>query len=240
MKYSAEQKQEVATKRFRGWHYQFDLGDGVITQPSRPIQAWHECRKSFIMGFICTFLGNSLRGMRCLDIGCNAGFWSFELAKMQADYIRAVDSAQGVIDQAKFVRDCIQHDREFEMIDFEARDLFDIEESVEPFDLILALGVAYHLTDLVGFFQRVYRLSKRIVVVDSTVSTRDEAILEISDHTKYISCAEGEFSFVPTAKTLSRVLQHVGFKNVLQLMPTPDLLEPYRKGERVVLVALKS
>ena len=83
-----------------------------------------------------------LMNKRCLDIGCNAGFFSVEMAK-QGGVVRGVDICQDnnydAIKQAKFVAKCLSLDIEYLMTDF-----MNLIES-QFYDLVLFLGVYYHL-----------------------------------------------------------------------------------------------
>ncbi len=68
------------------WFHNLHLPDGRETAPDHPLgdfpaYKWRE---------IATALPDDLTGWRALDVGCNAGFYSFELARRGADVL-AVD-----------------------------------------------------------------------------------------------------------------------------------------------------
>jgi 2-polyprenyl-3-methyl-5-hydroxy-6-metoxy-1,4-benzoquinol methylase len=241
-KYTAQEKKELAAT-FKKWHYEFDLGDGIIMKTTRENHMrWHNIRKNFFMGVIDKLFNGSLKGKTFLDIGCNAGFWSFALIDRGASYGLAIDKSPSHIKQAEFVRNCIQTDNEYNNIEFKNIDVFDLPIKDQTFDLILALGILYHLTDPVSFLRRVYDLANYCVFIDTAVSTLnvEDPVLEIGSSDKYVCCGEREFSFVPGEKALIRMLHHTGFSNLLKPYP-PQSKEnnAFIDGSRVAIVAFK-
>ncbi len=67
----------------------------------------------------------------------------------------AIDQSPYVIEHAEFVRACIANTSEYEMIEFRNRNFFDFPTNGKQYDLIRLIGIAYHLTDIIGFFLRV-------------------------------------------------------------------------------------
>lgn len=107
-KFTVQEKKEIV-RSFKWWHYEFDLGDGILTKCTRKNHMkWHNLRRNFFMGAVDELFNGSLKGKTFLDIACNAGFWSFELARRGASYGLAIDKSSELIKQAEFVRTCIQ------------------------------------------------------------------------------------------------------------------------------------
>jgi tRNA (mo5U34)-methyltransferase len=81
-----------------------------------------------------------LRGVSVLDIGCNAGFYSLEMKRRGAQRVLGIDSSEQYLEQARF-------SAEVENVDVEYRRLsvYEVAELKEKFDLVLFLGVLYHL-----------------------------------------------------------------------------------------------
>src|SRR5213593_3169791 len=95
---------------YRYWHYPFDFGNGVTVTPTH---GWPEAAKEmrdFIWPIVTKRCGGDLHGLRVLDIGCNAGFWSLEAYKSGAGYVLGVDASSEALEQAVFVRDALQID----------------------------------------------------------------------------------------------------------------------------------
>jgi tRNA (mo5U34)-methyltransferase len=81
-----------------------------------------------------------LNGKSVLDIGCNAGFYSLEMKRRGAERVVAIDSDPAYLAQARFAAEVRGAD-----IDFRELDVYEIERLGEKFDLVLFLGVLYHL-----------------------------------------------------------------------------------------------
>jgi tRNA (mo5U34)-methyltransferase len=81
-----------------------------------------------------------LSGKTVLDIGCNAGFFSMEMKRRGADRVLGIDFDEDYLRQARFAA-------EVEGIDIEFRNLsvYDVGALGERFDLVLFIGVLYHL-----------------------------------------------------------------------------------------------
>ncbi|MDP9293212.1 MAG: class I SAM-dependent methyltransferase, partial [Actinomycetota bacterium] len=98
-----------------------------------------------------------ITGQRVLDIGCNAGYMSFEGKRLGAGYVLGVDSNLGAstsfIDQAEFCREILRLD-----VEFREQSFFTLEAPV-PFDLVLFCGVLYHLEDYATALDRLLALA---------------------------------------------------------------------------------
>jgi tRNA (mo5U34)-methyltransferase len=81
-----------------------------------------------------------LSGKTVLDIGCNAGFYSFEMKRRGAKRVVAIDDAQNYLAQGQLAAGVLGLDIEFAQLS-----VYDLGRLQEKFDLVLFLGVFYHL-----------------------------------------------------------------------------------------------
>src|SRR3954467_10907201 len=81
-----------------------------------------------------------LRGWTVLDVGCNAGFYSQEMKRRGADRVVGVDSDARYLEQARFAADVAGLS-----IDFRQMTVYELPRLGERFDLVLFMGVLYHL-----------------------------------------------------------------------------------------------
>ena len=81
-----------------------------------------------------------LSGKTVLDIGCNAGFYAMEFKRRGAARVVGTDSDPRYLAQARFAA-------EVEGLDIEFRELsvYDVALLGEKFDLVVFMGVLYHL-----------------------------------------------------------------------------------------------
>ena len=119
------------------WFHNLHLPTGHQTAPDHPLGdypafKWRQFRSS---------LPDDLTGWRALDVGCNAGFYSFELARRGAR-VFAIDADPHYLRQAHWARSLLGLDERVELREMQVYDLARVDER---FDLVLFLGVLYHL-----------------------------------------------------------------------------------------------
>jgi tRNA (mo5U34)-methyltransferase len=85
---------------------------------------------------------DDLSGQSVLDIGCNGGFYSFEMKRRGATRVLGVDHDPVYLAQARFAREQLGLE-----VEFIQADVYDIDSVVggEKFGYVLFMGVLYHL-----------------------------------------------------------------------------------------------
>lgn len=126
---------EARIKELGPWFHNLDLR-GIRTAPEHflgdyPSFKWQGFRH---------LVPDDLRGMTVLDIGCNAGFYSLELKRRGADRVVAIDSDPRYLAQARLAAEVAGAD-----IEFQQMSVYDVAGLGRRFDLVLFLGVLYHL-----------------------------------------------------------------------------------------------
>jgi tRNA (mo5U34)-methyltransferase len=81
-----------------------------------------------------------LHGRTVLDIGCNAGFYSIEMKRRGADRVLGIDVDERYLAQAKLAASLSDVDIELQQLS-----VYDIGTLGERFDVIMFMGVLYHL-----------------------------------------------------------------------------------------------
>lgn len=81
-----------------------------------------------------------LTGKTVLDIGCNAGFYSIEMKRRGADRVLGVDFDEDYLAQARFAAEVSGLDIEFQKLS-----VYDVARLGETFDVVIFMGVLYHL-----------------------------------------------------------------------------------------------
>jgi len=156
---------------FSRWHYEFDLGHGVTTPIASIGHAnRHKQRKEYFFTPLVELCGGTLSGKRVLDLGCNAGYWSLAAIEAGADFVLGIDGRQMHIDQANLVF-------EAKAIDpgryrFDLADIFALDLQEETFDIVLCLGLLYHVSKPFELMERMSRWNTDVLVIDSTLDTR--------------------------------------------------------------------
>lgn len=117
------------------WFQNIDL-QGVKTAPNHFLGDYPSCKwRNFERAIPADLTGKSV-----LDIGCNAGFYSIEMKRRGAARVVGIDSDPKYLAQARFAAEVLQVE-----IEFRELDVYHIAELRERFDLVLFMGVLYHL-----------------------------------------------------------------------------------------------
>ncbi len=85
-------------------------------------------------------LPEDLHGKTVLDVGCNGGFYSIEMKRRGADRVVAIDVDERYLEQARYAARVSGVSVEFANLD-----VYHVRDLGEKFDLVLFLGVLYHL-----------------------------------------------------------------------------------------------
>jgi len=119
------------------WFHNLHLPDGRETAPDHPLGDFPAFKWHQIEG--C--LPEDLSGARALDIGCNAGFYSFELAARGAEVL-ALDLDEHYLQQGRWAAQYLDRERR---VEFRQGSVYDLVEVEGTFEVVLFMGVLYHL-----------------------------------------------------------------------------------------------
>lgn len=117
------------------WFHNLDL-HGVKTAPGHflgdyPAVKWRT---------FCDAIPRDLASRSVLDIGCNGGFYAMEMKRRGAGRVLGIDSDTDYLAQARFAAEVMGLDIEFRQLS-----VYDVGAIGERFDIVLFMGVLYHL-----------------------------------------------------------------------------------------------
>jgi tRNA (mo5U34)-methyltransferase len=117
------------------WFHNIDLG-GVPTAPNHflndyPNVKWRRFEHA---------IPSDLTGKTVLDIGCNAGFYAIEMKRRGAERVLGIDFDDRYLEQARFAAEVKGQDIEFRLLS-----VYDVAQLGETFDIVLFMGLLYHL-----------------------------------------------------------------------------------------------
>jgi tRNA (mo5U34)-methyltransferase len=117
------------------WFHNLTL-EGVQTAPDHflgdyPATKWQNFRNA---------IPDDLTGMTVLDIGCNGGFYSIEMKRRGAKRVLGIDHDEGYLAQGRFAAGVLNMD-----IEFRQMSVYEVPMLRERFDVVLFMGVFYHL-----------------------------------------------------------------------------------------------
>lgn len=142
------------------WFHNLHLPGGVQTAPDHelgdfPAFKWAELRSA---------LPGKLRGWSALDIGCNAGYYSFQLARRGATVL-GIDHDDRYLAQARWARE--RYGLDDARVSFRRAQVYEIARWNRRFDLVLFLGIFYHLRYPLLALDAAARTTKRLLLFQS-------------------------------------------------------------------------
>lgn len=146
-----------------GWYQNIKLGEGLQTKTRRiwrepadhPMDRWHAVEPAF---------PDSFAGKSVLDVGCNAGFFSFKAAERGAAYVCGVDYNAAYIEQAKFAAE-IRGDN----VDFRVCSVERLRSLKKIFNVTLCIGLLYHTKDLLGAIREIAHVTDEMAIIESAI-----------------------------------------------------------------------
>lgn len=117
------------------WFHNLEL-DGIATAPDHFLGDYP---RSKFERFAAALPAN-LAGKSVLDIGCNAGFYAFEMKRRGAERVVGIDTDPRYLAQAKLASEVLEIDIELRQLD-----VYGVDKLGERFDVVLFMGVLYHL-----------------------------------------------------------------------------------------------
>jgi tRNA (mo5U34)-methyltransferase len=117
------------------WFHNLDL-DGVKTAPDHFLGDY----PAIVWSHIGRVLPARLEGKTVLDVGCNAGFFSLEMKRRGAARVIGIDPDERYLAQARLASEVCGLE-----LDLRRLSVYDVAELGERFDLVLFMGVLYHL-----------------------------------------------------------------------------------------------
>lgn len=201
---------------FDRWHYAYAFEGGVsfaakhevvraITDaPERPLQRFRH-----FMPDVLAANGGSLEGLRVLDIACNSGFWSIQCALLGAD-VTGFDARLELVAQANLIKRIVGVDN----VEFKQLNFFDMtpEALGGTFDLVLNLGVLYHLPQALDTLERTRAMATKHILLDTGVHTTSNAAVYVRWEDPYDIHAAADPGIValPSRCAIDFMLEHVG------------------------------
>jgi SAM-dependent methyltransferase len=245
---------DAALARFGRWMYEFDLGGGVKTPVyAEEIVRVHRVRESMIFGFL-DGIGFAYDRHTVLDLGCNEGYFLFEMLRRGCPGGTGVDARADNLAKAAFVRDRLGYDT----AELRQSDVFEFDAGTGTFDLVLLLGLIYHVHNPVGLVRAAAAAARRMLILetqlcrsprpipfgwgsaDSLLQADAYFVAHVENLPDNPLASLGGISLVPNLQAAVETLRQCGFRSIVQLHPNHAVREPqYDRVDRVVLVGVR-
>lgn len=226
--------------RFPQWAYPFVFPGGhTVTVPPR-IENRTFQREHYFLDPLLALCGGDLKGRRVLDLACNAGWWSLAVIRAGAAYVHGVDGRAMHIEQAHTV--FAEFDVDPGRYRFEQRNVFELED-VGEFDVVLCLGLLYHVAKPFELLERISGWNRDLLVVDTSVNRYPGSLIEFHHESTsdLVNAVDHQLVVSPSKRAVVEMGNELGYR-VVTLQPrfTSWLgCGDYRNGTRRAFMCAK-
>jgi tRNA (mo5U34)-methyltransferase len=150
------------------WFHHLHLPDGRQTAPDHPLGDF----PAFTWRELAPHVPEDLTGWTALDIGCNAGFYTFELARRGAR-VTGLEPDEHYLAQARWAaaRYGVEDD-----VELRRGTVYDLVDAHESWDLVLFMGVLYHLRHPLLALDAVAAATRRLLVLQTLTMPGDARV----------------------------------------------------------------
>jgi len=236
------------------WFYTFDLPGGHRTASYHDgeLDAIHATRWRMLSQHVENVFGGNYAKLKALDLACHQGYFSLKTAQLGFASVLGIDARHSHVDDSRLMAEIYG----LEQVQFQQADIFDLDAQRQgKFDLVLMLGLLYHLENPVGALRLAHTLCKGVCLIETQVVPGLSGLVDYGSY-RFVRPLKGSFGIidetadthgpeasvtgiclVPSLEALLWTLQKVGFADVSVLKPPADAYEQLRYGKRVMVAA---
>ena len=197
-------------------------------------QDYTKARQAVIGGFL-TAVKEPMSLVSALDVGCGVGYFSKFLSDLGFQVV-AVDGRD---------ENAAEGQRRYPEVKFLSRNVEDPDfADLGIFDLVLCVGLVYHLENPFRVIRSLYSLTGKILIVEALCAPGTKPGLQLVDEGLGADQSLNCVAFYPTEACLVKMLYRVGFPFVygFRRLPGRRFFHPSlrRRKERTILVASKN
>jgi tRNA (mo5U34)-methyltransferase len=237
------------------WMYQWRLRDGTETRvANEEFPSIHRTRAELIETRARAALHGAGPGATALDLACNEGWFSHRLREWGAQRVLGLDVRRKNIERANVMRD--HYEIPPEEMEFREADVFALDPAeLGTFDVVLVLGLIYHVENPMGVLRLARACTRRLCVIESQLTRQVQPIVHGLGQTGQLHESEGSFaiqvetgnnslastgrviSLIPNRAALAEMARSAGFTTIEFAQPKGDHNPQYVGGDRAVLFA---
>jgi hypothetical protein len=238
----------------REWFYRYELPDGshTATYHAGSLDAIHETRWRMLEQCLDQEFPLGLGSVQAVDLAAHQGWFATRLAQSGIGSVHGIDARASHVADSRLISAVLG----LENVQFTQSDVFDIDTAgLGRFDLVLMLGLIYHLENPVGALRLARALCSKLCVIETQVVPGMSGMVDFGSY-QFVRPLRGSFGIidetdethgpetgvtgiclVPSVEALTWLLGKVGFSRSEVLVPPADAYEQLHHGKRVMVVA---
>jgi len=170
-----ELRQRLAAQEWTA--HNIRLNSDITTMPGKPDFMETDTRLKAILRILSFIYGDRISGLRVADLGCLEGGFALALAQRGLSVI-ALEARRSNFEKPLLLKE------HFSLANLEVRQE-DVKnftlERFGSFDIVLALGILYHLDRPVDWLHQIAKLTRTVLIIESHYAPADERALKLVD-----------------------------------------------------------
>lgn len=238
----------------REWFYPFELPDGRKTRMYIPddMATIHETRLTMIFSVLDAMFANQWPQATALDVACHEGYFAINLARRGCRDVLGIDIRKENVEGAELMRSVYG----LSNLRLDERDVLSLEPAeYGHFDVVLMLGLLYHLENPIKAIRVARAHTARVCLIETQIAPNLSGLVEwgsyrnprqmigsfaVVDESTEIAHRNREantssISLVPSLEALLAVMRAVGFSRVEVVAPPEGGNEQLVYGKRVLV-----
>ena len=238
----------------REWFYAYELPDGSTTPTYHggEIQPIHDTRWKMLEACLDENLGSERSGLSALDLASHQGWFAVNMARAGFSPVLGIDARASHVEDSSLIAQIYGMDQ----LSFRQGDIHEQgPDTLGQFDVVLMLGLLYHLENPVGALRICRSLCRGLCVIETQIVPGMSGWVDYGSY-QYVRPLRGSFGIideteethgpeasitgvclVPSLEALMWLLEKVGFSSAAVLQPPPDAYEQLRHHKRVMVAA---
>ena len=244
----------IASAHQREWFYDYELPDGshTATYHEGGLQHIHDTRWTMLQNCLDQNLGSDYKQLNALDLASHQGWFAWRMAQAGFGQVTGIDARESHVEDSSLIASIYGLDH----LSFRQGDIHQLNrENTGTFDVVLMLGLLYHLENPIGALRVCRELCRDLCVIETQVVPGISGWVDYGSY-EFVRPLKGSFgiidevddthgpeasitgiSLVPSLEALLWILDKVGFSSVRVLPPPPDAYEQLRHHKRVMVAA---
>jgi len=192
------------------WYHSIDVGDGIVTPGEGGGTPWMLDRIG---------LPADLTGKRVLDVGAWDGFFSFAAEERGAQVLATDHFVWNEPGEAGMQGFLTAHELRASKVEYLGIDVTQItEERIGRFDVVLFLGVLYHLKNPMDALDRLAAITDELLIVESEVTFVGEPHTPLARFYETAELAEDATNWwAPNPVALAQMVRAAGMPHVTEV-----------------------
>jgi len=238
----------------REWFYSFNLPDGSSSKSygNGELDAIHDTRRQMLDAVLSEHYPDGLAGKTAVDLACHQGYFSVHMVNSGVESVLSIDARPEHIEDTQLISRVMG----IENINTLQSDVHLLDtDSLGEHDIVLCLGLIYHLENPIGALRKARALCKDVCIIETQVVPGMSGNVDWGNY-QFVKPLHGVFGIIdetyethgleasitgiclaPSTEGLLWILQNIGFSRTELLTPPDGAYEQLKFGKRVMVAA---